>query len=144
MFQKILFPTDFSKKSEKVKIELKELSDCNVGEVILLHVIDKRKLSFSSLINKIENNDAIHDKIITHINKILETWKEDLENDGLKVTSVVKEGIPYDEILKLSKEENITSIIIGDVGHNIIEKMLLGSTAEKVLRLAHIPIILIK
>ncbi len=144
MFQKILFPTDFSKKSEKVKIELKELSDCNVDEVILLHVIDKRKLSFSSLLNKIENSDSIHDKIITHINKTLETWKEDLEKDGLKVTSVIKEGIPYDEILKLSKEENITSIIIGDVGHNIIEKMILGSTAEKVLRLAHIPIILIK
>ena len=143
MFQKILFPTDFSKKSEKVKIELKELSDCNVGEVVLLHVIDKRKLSFSSLIDKVENSD-VKDKITSHINKILETWKEDLEKDGLKVTSVVKEGIPYTEILKLSKEENITSIIIGDVGHNIIEKMLLGSTAEKVLRLAHIPIILIK
>ena len=44
MFEKILFPTDFSDVAEKALVYIKRLKDSGAREVVVLHVIDERGL----------------------------------------------------------------------------------------------------
>lgn len=53
MFSKILFPTDFSKSSEKVKNEIIKIAKCNIKEVVLLSVVDVRIFSYNTYMDSI-------------------------------------------------------------------------------------------
>ena len=44
MFEKILYPTDFSDVSKKALEYVKKLKDAGTKEVIVLHVIDEREI----------------------------------------------------------------------------------------------------
>ena len=145
MLKKILCPTDFSESSEKVKDELKKLSSCNVEEVILLHVMDERLYAYSAYVDSfsIDNLD-IQGELKEGIEKKMAPWKKELEDAGLQVRTEIIEGIPFSEIIRFARENDVTSIIMGHQGHSKVEEMLLGSTAEKVSRKAPVSVILVK
>ena len=44
MFEKILYPTDFSNVSKKALKYIKRLKDAGAKEVVVLHVIDEREI----------------------------------------------------------------------------------------------------
>lgn len=145
MFTKILFPTDFSEASEKAKDKLVEMSQCNIGEVVLFHVVDIRIFSYSTMLDIIEVDNWYKDgKLIREITKKLDVWKNELEKAGFKVSTEIKEGIPFDEILKYTEKNSITSIVLAGVGHGVVERMLIGTTAEKVLRKSKVSVVLIR
>ncbi len=145
MLRKILFPVDFSENTQKVKKQLKKLADCS-REVILLHVIDIRMFSVPVYLDVPEVNDFILEKdVINNVKTQLGKIKTELEKAGFKkVRVMVEEGIPFDSILDVAESKKVTSIIIGDQGHSAVERMLLGSTAEKVVRKAKVPVLVIK
>ena len=145
MFSKILFPTDFSRASEKVKNEIIKIAKCNIKEVVLLNVVDVRIFSYNTYMDTIEiENFQFQGEIVKITEKKLQLWKKELEDAGLKVTAVIKEGIPFDEILNYAETEDTTCIFMGHVGRTAVERMLLGSTAEKVSRKAKIPVLLVR
>jgi nucleotide-binding universal stress UspA family protein len=134
MLSKILFPTDFSEHSVKVKKELKKIAGCS-NQLILLNVLDNRLFPY---INSIDNISKIAK---ANLNK----WKSEFEKAGFKkVTTIFIEGVPFNVILETAEKKKVTSIFLGHQGANAVERMLLGSTAEKVARKASVPVILIK
>jgi len=56
----------------------------------------------------------------------------------------VRVGTPWREIVTLSEELGVTGIVVGSVGHSTIERLLLGSTAEGVVRNASRPVLVIR
>jgi len=54
------------------------------------------------------------------------------------------EGDPASEIVKLAKAEHADLIVLGTHGRTGIERLLLGSTAEQVLRRAPCPVLAVK
>ncbi len=145
MLRKILFPIDFSESSDKVVKHLKKVAPCG-KEVILLHVIDIRMFSAPVYLDAPELNDFIIDKaMINSVKEKLNKIKAVLEKAGFaKVRVMVEEGIPFDTILDIADAKKVSSIFMGHQGHTAVERMLLGSTAEKVARKAKTPVILIK
>lgn len=145
MFQRILFPTDFSEPAVKAKGELKKLSDCKVGEVHLMHVVDIRMLSFSEMLDSVDIADLeLRAEFEKTARSRLQRWKKELEELGFTVHTHVKYGIPFVEIMEYAKETGATLIMMGHRGHGAVEEVLLGSTAEKVARKAPIPVLLVK
>jgi nucleotide-binding universal stress UspA family protein len=53
---------------------------------------------------------------------------------------MIKEGKPSDEILKTIEEENIDQVIMGKSGRHGLDKFVMGSTADKVVRTAKVPV----
>ncbi len=145
MLRKILFPTDFSEHSAKVKKELKKLAGFS-KELILLNVLDNRLFPYVDSIEgiEIENLDLMGS--LTKIAKVnLQKWKTEFEKAGFKkVRIVLIEGIPFDVILNIAEQKKVTSIFLGHQGVSAVERMLLGSTAEKVARKSKVPVVLIK
>lgn len=139
MFEKILFPTDFSEYSDTVSELLTNLIPAGAMEVIVLHVIDQRFLvQFPDISNGIIKSmkDTAEEKLI-----ILE---ERLKDTGFSVHARMEVGIPYHQIVGIARAEAVSLIIMGSHGKSLVEEMLLGSTTENVLRHATVPLLIEK
>ena len=63
---------------------------------------------------------------------------------GIKVSTLVKTGKPFLEIVATAAEEDVDMIIISSHGHSGVEHILFGSTAEKVVRKAPCPVLTLR
>jgi nucleotide-binding universal stress UspA family protein len=67
--------------------------------------------------------------------------KKNIEEGDLKVTLKTEEGSPADAILKTIEKENIDLVVMGTSGKHGLDRFLLGSVTEKVVRSAKIPVL---
>ncbi len=144
MLEKVLFPTDFSESAEKVKNNLLELGSA-IKSLTLFAVIDSRIFSYTTWLDEIEiDNLEIQGQIYKAHEEKLKAWQNEFEAKGIKTNYKIAEGIPLDEILKEAEEGGYTSIFVGEKGQTAGERLILGSTAEKVIRKAKQTVVLVK
>jgi len=127
-FSRILVPLDFSKEAMKAIEQLQEFKGI-AKEVLLLHVIDD-----------IKDMDML-DEQIEEAKEKLRRIKERLA--GIKSQYLVVEGVPSDEIVKLASMEDVTMIMLTTRGKGDLVDLILGSTAENVLRKTTKPVLII-
>lgn len=127
-FSQVLVPLDFSKESMKAIEQLKEFKGI-IKEVLLLHVIDD-----------IKNMDLL-DEQKEEAKEKLRKIKEQLA--CIKSQYLVIEGIPSEEIVKLASIEDVTLIILTSRGKGDLVDLILGNTAENVLRKTIKPVLII-
>jgi len=138
MFERIMIATDGSKHSERaaeVGIELARLSG---GAITIVYVADTGRLSHLP-----------EDMAIASIRSLLIREGEDATNyveekatrAGVASTKMVVEGNPGDELLRLSSESGIDVVVMGSVGRTGLDKFLLGSVAENVVRNSRVPVL---
>jgi nucleotide-binding universal stress UspA family protein len=79
--------------------------------------------------------------------KAVEKFKEKIEEEkcagnckNIKLITMIKKGKPEDVILETAKEENVDQIIMGKSGKHGLERFLMGSTTERVVREARVPV----
>ncbi len=143
MFEKILYPIDFSEEAKKALEYVKRLKDAGGNEVVLLHVIDRRGLSdlgryATKDVAEIQRD--MEKKAMREINPI----EKELKERGFKVKVRIERGGPYNEILRVADEENVSLIVTGSRGTGNIEELLLGSVSYKVVRKIKKPILVVK
>ena len=63
---------------------------------------------------------------------------------GIEVEPVILEGHPADKILEFSEQESVDLIVMGTLGRTGLDRFLLGSVAEKVIRHSKIPVMVVK
>ncbi len=145
MLRKILFPTDFSEASVRTKNKLKRMSECGIGKIIMVHIMDERKLAFSEYIDSFSfGSFKLDETLKTKFQEKLDKWKEEMEKAGLKVSTDIITGTPFTTIMDYAKEKKVTSIFLGHKGHDKkTEGIMLGSTAEKIARKSDITVVLI-
>ena len=143
MFEKILYPTDFSDVSKKALDYLVQLKDAGTKEIIILHVIDERGMD---AISRYGAGSAA--TVIREITKEAEEEGKKIEKklmqSGLIVKIRIETGVPLKEILKVEGEEKVSAIVIGSHGKTNLEEMFLGSVSEKVIRQSKKPVLVIK
>jgi len=149
MFQKILYPTDFSDVSQKALTYVKGLRAAGAQEVVVVHIIDQRKLEMMKKVGTVtaDTTDtaiAIKEAEVEHVDAEIAKVEEELTKAGFAVTKRVELDIPFRGILKVEDEENTSVTVIGSHGVSNIAEMLLGSVSERVIRKAKKPIIVVK
>jgi len=132
MFEKILYPTDFSEHAKKLVEALDELKKVGLREVVLAHIIDIR--SALGMIQQLEK----------HARQDLTRTKKQLEKKKLKVKTHVKIGVPFIEIVELAKREKVSMILMGSHGKGFVKQMVLGSVSDNVLRHATVPLLIVR
>ncbi|MFT4893138.1 MAG: nucleotide-binding universal stress UspA family protein [Candidatus Nanohaloarchaea archaeon] len=132
MYEKILLPTDGSEESEEAVNHAEELAERFEAEIHILHVVDIRK-------------QAGEPRVPTQVESMRKTGEEIVDDIGDKFDlSTVKEvrvGIPHQEINNYVEENSIDLIAMGSHGRSGLNRMLLGSVTEKVLRTCSVPIL---
>ena len=63
---------------------------------------------------------------------------------GLEGEIAVVHGIPFQEILDTAKTQQVDLIIMGTQGRTGLQHVLMGSVAEKVVRLAPCPVLVVR
>jgi nucleotide-binding universal stress UspA family protein len=77
--------------------------------------------------------------------KILTHYKKELENGGMtNVKTVIREGHPSEEILKVAEEEEVDLIIVGCGGKTRLQRMVSGCASRDVEKYAKVPVIITK
>jgi len=67
-----------------------------------------------------------------------------LGKEAGKVEPAILKGIPTEEILNYAEKNDIDLIMMGTKGLKGIEKLLIGSVAENVLRHSRIPVMIVQ
>lgn len=137
MYQRILVPTDGSKGSAHVAMQAFDLAEQYGATVHLLHVVDR---GLRSIVGDESADAELRD--IGH--RALATLEQLAESYDLTVASELREGDPVTEILDGAVEVDADLIVLGTHGRSGIERRLIGSVAESVVRRAERPVLTVR
>jgi nucleotide-binding universal stress UspA family protein len=139
-FKDILVPVDFSPGSLRAIEFAFSLIEPD-GEICLLHVIDSDFITKLSEEGFLEAEAAI-DKLRKKSEERLTEIAKRNPSETIQVDTMVVVGHPFAEILRVANDLYFETIVLSIRGkkQGSIEGLLFGSTAEKVLRGAQIPI----
>jgi glycine betaine transporter len=112
-------------------LEMPALTDTAEGSssVALPHV----SISVAAYIHQAE--EAKH--------QILDTYTQQAHQAGLQCEAVLVHGVPFQQILDLVQTKKVDLILMGTQGRTGLQHAFLGSVAEKVVRLAGCPVLVV-
>ncbi|ADN35348.1 UspA domain protein [Methanolacinia petrolearia DSM 11571] len=139
LFGKVLIATDGSENNRSALEEgIKVVRECG-GAGYAVYVIDSRTLSTSSA--EIPVGDAC-EVSMEEAKKAFDLLKS--MSGDVKFETKILDGRPGMEIVKFAEKEGIDLIVIGTKGKKGLERLLLGSVAEEVIRSATCKVLVVK
>jgi nucleotide-binding universal stress UspA family protein len=146
-FNSLLVPTDFSEASREAFEWALRSIDGNESVIIVLHVIEEALIDTVAQ-HEFAPREDVARRMRTHAGQQLHEYKKSpgTEASGAKidVDTIVAEGLPFLEIIRKADDFAVDAIVMGKIGtRGHVEKLLFGSTAEKVLRGARRPVIVL-
>ena len=150
MYSKIVVPLDGSENSERSLSHVQELAKSLGSAIHLVQVISSSEEL--QLMSEAESSlaasayyqstvDRLISSRIAHAETYLAGVQARLEADGITVSSAVMEGGPAEKIIEYAASEGADLIVISTRGQGGIQRFLLGSTTDRVLRSAHLPVL---
>jgi nucleotide-binding universal stress UspA family protein len=131
----ILVTTDFSAGTEDAMKYAFSIAQESKAKVDLLHVIDESML--------VEAASDIRETVIDGVRKKLDRLVPSTAKTSGKTRTTVATGTPYQAILKTAKKDKVGLIVMNVHGKGMLDRVLVGSTAERVVRGAECPVLLI-
>ena len=148
MYKKILLPTDGSEYANKAAKHAIWLARLNGAELIALNVIETSSLvglPAEDLIVRIK--EMLKEEGRKSLEKISDILKESkIEGEcqkEVKLTLSTKEGSPSDVIINTVKDEGVDLIVMGTSGKHGLDRFLLGSVTENVVRSSRCPVLVV-
>jgi len=142
-FTKILTAVDFSENSECAFGYALTLATQFNAELTIIHVINEPvdlrgfyvpHISFEQLEKEIEESAA----------KMMETFCSSKLGTFSNFKTSIVTGIPYDEITAAAARIDASLIVLGTHGRTGFDRILFGSTAERVVRSASCPVLTVR
>jgi len=145
--KRILTPTDFSELSLCTLQYSTALARQFGAKISILHVISQEWISemnaiqaFAVPIGSVE--ELLEKKKRDSIERMEEIIKK--EDEALFEGSIIKVGIPSEEIIGVAKEREIDLIVICTHGRSGLSHVFMGSVAEKVVRRSPCPVLSVR
>lgn len=136
MYKHILCPVDGSEGSGKALHEAAKLATQFDAKIFLLHVREP-----PTAVDYMAYADPDPTAQIEFGQKVLEESSQQLKEKGVEqVEMVMQEGQPAHLILNYVEDVDIDLIVMGTHGRRGLDHMLMGSVAEKVVRLSPVPV----
>ncbi|MEM9896665.1 MAG: universal stress protein [Bacteroidota bacterium] len=144
--KKVLVPIDFSdlsKEAMKFAIEFCELIH---GEITILHVLEipMTDYSYTGEVGSSSIADFYTHEYIDGLHKKLESWKEEYSSEAVPINLKMMYGNPYKKITHYISEQNADLIVMGSSGTSGMMEVLVGSNAERVVRHANCPVLIVQ
>ena len=141
-FMKILTPTDFSRPStDALEIAL-EIAAPGAW-VLLCHVVDDLPLTYG-YVGIATPTPELRSRMTREAEKELAGFGPKEARADVTVERRVIHGTPFLEIVRLAREEGVDLIVMGTHGRTGLKQMLIGSVAEKVVRKAPCPVLVVR
>ncbi len=146
MYQRILVPVDGSPPSDAGLTRAIEMAKLTGGQLRLLHVTDPMPFAFSA-----EGYAAMASDVLALLRRagdeVLQKARQRVVQEGVAVDTVLFDGLGAglcDRVCDQVKAWEAELIVIGTHGRRGLARALLGSDAERILRSATVPILLVR
>jgi universal stress protein A len=146
-YARILVPIDFSEHSKRTVAYATRTAIRNNSIVYLLHVFQVPDYVVTPYARRRQNCAEVQsqvDEAELEARENLELFAQDLSKKGLNVQPYLRVGYPFDEIVQMANHFDVDLIIIGSHGRGGISRLLVGSTAERVVEHARCPVLVVK
>jgi nucleotide-binding universal stress UspA family protein len=130
MYDSILIPTDGSEGVDRAIEEAIELAALTDATVHALYVVDTRNFAALPDAKWVTIEDALEDEGREAVTEIADR----AEDAGVNPVTVVEQGTPHEKIVEYADTKDIDLIVMGTHGQRGIDRVLLGSVTENVLR----------
>jgi nucleotide-binding universal stress UspA family protein len=142
-YQRILIPLDGSELSEQALDAAYPLVRAFGAELLLVGVLDLSAGMYDIYAETLQPLD-LKDQLETLLAGTLDRVVTRVEAEGLTVRRYLEVGIPHEEIAGVAEREGADLIVMTTHGRRGLSHLLLGSVAEKVLRTAPCPVLVVR
>lgn len=163
MYTDILHPTDGSDGSTAALDHVRDMAEAHDATVHVLHVVEKSqalglggdpkqentpglvgdpKGEGGGMVGEREYSKSIDPEHKEEAMKFLGSIEGDLA--GIKTQTVLKSGSPHQVIIDYADENNIDLIVMGTHGQTGLDRHLIGSVTEKVVRMSDKPVVTVR
>lgn len=140
---KVLFPTDFSEGAVYAFPYAIDMVKRHQAELHLVHVIYDI-FDATGLHVPHTSVDTLYKELQESAEKQLSLFALDQRKDIPRTQTAVLHGVPYEELLKYAQQNGIDLIVIGTHGRKGLDRIIFGSTAERVVRNAFCPVLTVR
>ena len=140
MYRTILVPTDGSDHAEAAAERAVDLAGELGAYNHALYVVDTSGLMSAPDVSPAMLRDALEDAG----EAALESIEEIAAAGNVDCTAVLREGVPHRTILEYADETGADLLVMGTHGRSGLDRLLLGSVTEKIVRTAPVPVLTIR
>lgn len=136
MYDDILLPTDGSPGAEAAIDHAVAQANQNSAVVHAVHVIEVTDMG-----DVTEDTGNMQNKLRSSARELLEPILDAAEKAGVESVEAVVEGRPHEKLVDYIEDNDIDLVVMGSHGKTGLSRILLGSTAEKVVRHSPAPVL---
>ncbi|HEY6585590.1 MAG TPA: universal stress protein [Candidatus Methanoperedens sp.] len=140
LYEKILIATDGSEYTKNAVDYGIDLAKNTGAKLLTIYVVDTA--AFAS-IPMDAAWESMYELLKQEGDAAIKYVTDKAKAEGLEVEGNLIEGHPADEIIKYSEKNSVSLIIMGTLGKSGLDRFLLGSVAEKVVRNSKIPVLVV-
>ena len=140
-WKKILVATDFSEPAGRALRSAESLARQVGGVIRLVHVV---QLPPAMYLGMIGGKGGLEETWIEAARAELRGVARTVADQGLEVEEILRVGKPWVEIVDIADGDAVDAICLGNSGHSALERLLLGSTAENVVRRSPAPVLVVR
>jgi len=139
VFSKILHANDGSEHAFHALALALALAKQNNSE---LHMISVEEIDYMpEFIEEIREETRTAARLF---HKVLQRARGMADESRVKLDTHVVAGHPVRDIVELAKELKVDLLVIGATGHSALYDRLIGSRADRIVQLAHCPVLVVK
>ena len=143
-FRRILHPTDFSSASTAAFKRAIAMAKKDRSELVLVHVLaPPMPIASEGYIppNVYEDLEASAQR---YAEKRLATLKDKAKTAGVRASTVIREGVADEQIVRAARAKKADVIVLGTHGRTGLAKLFLGSVASRVVTAAPCPVLTVR
>jgi nucleotide-binding universal stress UspA family protein len=137
--QHILVPFDFSPYAEQALAYAIGLAKILQARLTLLYVRDTMSWGVAQAEATIP--PSVWQELETSLAEDMKKPLARVHEAGLQGETVIAEGVPFQTIIDTARDKSVDLIVMGTHGRTGLTHVLMGSVAEKVVRLAPCPVL---
>ncbi|MFB6354387.1 MAG: universal stress protein [Halobacteriales archaeon] len=141
MYDRILVPTDGSAGTRRAVDHAIRLAEAHGATLHGLYVVNTASYASFSMETAWE---GIGDMLRDEGEAAVAAVEERAEAAGVPVETAVLEGSPSREIVRYAEDQGCDLIVMGTHGRGGIDRLLLGSVAERVVRASEVPVLTVR
>lgn len=136
--QHILVPMDFSEHSIQALNYALELAGKLGARLTLVHVFQTPTVGTQAMSPALA---TVFQQLELEASQTMDDHVRHVREAGLEARAIIVHGVPFQQILDLADAKQVDLIVMGTQGRTGLQHFVLGSVAEKVVRLAPCPVL---
>lgn len=144
MYDRLLLPTDMSAGIEDATEHAIDAAKRYDAELHVLYVVDVETYSSYSGDEYVHEFEGLETALEQAGQEAVDAIVERATSEEIDVESVLRHGVPHEEILDYAEKADIGLTVVGSKHRTGEYRQLLGSVAERVARLSERPVTIVK